>query len=301
MSTSPNDGFTLVTYGKRKRQRNSILSFNMYEIKSPGFHYEELPTTSRKKNIIRNWCKTSYDLEKYDIIPYDRTKALQPGFEKSIFFQDFKKLLSSSLQMWNPAKENKDEAIESNQLIDIICYGLGSFLSCNMAASQLMFLLALKDFLNVNNVSVYDPVFSKSEIEYLEKVGLNVLSINEEGKRTIVNKTLFFMPHCDLPLYNNLLWANWNIVNLSKLLIIGNTLSDYDLYPISNLKKLASYVHFVIQFVTEVKILDNLEYSGMNDMSIHYFEDEAMSKVPAHVWLETEEPVLSVNYAKDCE
>ena len=47
----------------------------------------------------------------------------------------------------------------------------------------------------------------------------------QEGKRAICQPTLFYMPHCGKPLYNNLLWANWGM-QLNQLVIIGNSFSN---------------------------------------------------------------------------
>lgn len=85
---------------------------------------------------------------------------------------------------------------------------------------------------------VFDPVIGKLEITVLEKLGCGVIKENEQGKRccyippkeagqsedatlgpwdvgeadeqALWRPTLFFMPHCPMRLYSNLLWANWS-------------------------------------------------------------------------------------------
>jgi len=42
------------------------------------------------------------------------------------------------------------------------------------------------------------------------------------------NFVLCFLPHCPRSLYNNLLHTNWNKDHLSRLIIIGNSFSQYD-------------------------------------------------------------------------
>lgn len=71
---------------------------------------------------------------------------------------------------------------------------------------------------------MYDPLFSPLEIAVLNRLGVAVLSENEEGKRSVAGEpTLFYMVHCGTALYNNLLWRNWSVDALSKMLIIGNS------------------------------------------------------------------------------
>ena len=40
--------------------------------------------------------------------------------------------------------------------------------------------------------------------------------------------TIFYMPHCNYNLYNNVLGTNWELNKLSKLILIGNDFSMYD-------------------------------------------------------------------------
>ena len=47
-------------------------------------------------------------------------------------------------------------------------------------------------------------------------------------KYTTKECTLFYMPHCGIAMYNNLLWANWDHSILSKIAIIGNRFSSYN-------------------------------------------------------------------------
>lgn len=46
----------------------------------------------------------------------------------------------------------------------------------------------------------------------------------QEGKHGVEGSaTLFYMVHCGKALYNNLLWRNWSVGALSKMVIIGNS------------------------------------------------------------------------------
>nr|XP_055230820.1 SRR1-like protein isoform X3 [Gorilla gorilla gorilla] len=107
-----------------------------------------------------------------------------------------------------------------------VCYGIGNFATCIIARNQLTFLLLLLEKCQIprSHCWVYDPLFSQLEIEVLNTLGVTVLSENEEGKRSIRGEpTIFYMLHCGTALYNNLLWSNWSVDALSKMVIIGNS------------------------------------------------------------------------------
>lgn len=106
-----------------------------------------------------------------------------------------------------------------------VCYGLGSFSSCVSARYQLSMLLLLLDAaqIELSDCFVYDPVFSSGEKDILRKLGLTVLTENEEGKRQANKPTLFYLLHCGKALYNNLLWKNWSKQCLTQIIIIGNS------------------------------------------------------------------------------
>ena len=64
-------------------------------------------------------------------------------------------------------------------------------------------------------------------MEALERLGVAQILVNEEGKRTVDKTTVFFMPHCPMQLYNNVIWANWSL-NLSNVIVVGNSFTLYD-------------------------------------------------------------------------
>lgn len=107
-----------------------------------------------------------------------------------------------------------------------------------------------------NKVSFYDPYFSEGDVKGLLQMGYAVPSENkvrctihsmsykrcfrppseldsffpqkkQRGRYTFEQKTLLFMPHCSVRLYENALRYNWNAESLRKILILGNTLGDY--------------------------------------------------------------------------
>jgi hypothetical protein len=75
----------------------------------------------------------------------------------------------------------------------------------------------------------YDPCMTVQEGKLLEQMGVEIISTNERGKRLVpddcTTRTLFFMPHCPMTLYTNVLHMNWE--RLDQIVIFGNNLTDY--------------------------------------------------------------------------
>jgi hypothetical protein len=107
-------------------------------------------------------------------------------------------------------------------------------------------------------VCLYDPCLSKEELEVLETVGIEAIGVNEECKRAAVageGATLFYMPHCARDMYNNVLWANWSVDALSRVLILGNRFSSYDeRHTDAELKCKANFMYLARAFVDEAAI-----------------------------------------------
>jgi len=82
------------------------------------------------------------------------------------------------------------------------------------------------------DMKFYDPCTSALEKRMLEE-NYNVMPLetNEQGKRQVnhsQNKTIFYMPHCPMRLYSNVLWANWEKSILTNIIILGNSLLAYN-------------------------------------------------------------------------
>lgn len=279
------DGFTHVSYkGKRKKHSKASVS--------PSF-------------ITKG---TQYSLQNLDSVMRD----IQEELKQSDFLINFKEDLHSVLDEWDLghlisqnsnedlSKECNDSAFACNikQDIDIVCYGLGQFSFCVIARYQLGLLLLLKSILHSTHVYIYDPQFSLEEIDFLKDLGMEVLSVNEEAKRQLKKKSVCFMPHCDLPLYNNILWANWSVKCLSKLVIIGNSFKNYKLNDArGRLKEKAKYVHLANKFLTEIRMNNTFRFSDIfNDLSFHYFKLNSLNRASDHspcLWTDLDEPGYS--------
>jgi hypothetical protein len=68
----------------------------------------------------------------------------------------------------------------------------------------------------------------------------------KEGKRSVQQRTLFFMPHCGRQLYSNVLWANWSPYQLEKILILGNSFALYEQNMIGYKPNKAKYIFKVL-------------------------------------------------------
>jgi hypothetical protein len=76
----------------------------------------------------------------------------------------------------------------------------------------------------------FEPLMTVEESIVLEKLDIHIIAENERGGRSVIDDEggcLFFMPHCPMTLYTNLLHANWDCLRESNILIFGNSLSSY--------------------------------------------------------------------------
>lgn len=109
----------------------------------------------------------------------------------------------------------------------IICYGIGSFEDSFESQAQMALIVGLKEQLEMSlhchlKCYIFDPVLTSTHYDFLEEAyGFTRININEECSRPVYEKTLFYMPHLDAHLYNNLLRSN--LERLSNLLILGNS------------------------------------------------------------------------------
>ncbi|RDD38227.1 SRR1-like protein [Trichoplax sp. H2] len=158
---------------------------------------------------------------------------------------------------------------------EIVCYGLGNFLSSASARYQLALLLILIEKLQIKNrCSIFDPVFTSDEKEILQDFGLQIITENEDCKRCVQMGTLFYMVHCERDMYNNLLASNWPRNNLRNVIIVGNCFSNYSLRLSCQRAQLeAFYIYNALTFVDENIIPNTFDYKDIfNDSAILYFK-----------------------------
>ncbi|KAI1295356.1 SRR1-like protein [Halotydeus destructor] len=188
--------------------------------------------------------------------------------ENSSYLKEVKQVILSSCEGSLP------------RISTIVSYGIGSFTDSVTSRYQLALCLLLKDWLVSESFYAYDPVFSESEKHYLRtRFKCTIITQNEECKRKIElssqGKTLFFMPHLDKPLYNNLLWANWDKRRLENLLLLGNSFHEmYNYMPSRVFNSEYAFIFNSIQLdILNEKPIDNVfKYNDIfNDFSLHSF------------------------------
>ena len=91
--------------------------------------------------------------------------------------------------------------------VELVCYGLGE-LETPSGSFQLALLLSLAAELQIAPSCVYcfDPIHTPQEEALLEQCGCQPLGHDEQAMRVCAVNTMFYMPHCPYPLYNNLMW-----------------------------------------------------------------------------------------------
>lgn len=125
-----------------------------------------------------------------------------------------------------------DKILSFHPQFHLVIYGIGSIDSFETPRLQFSLALVLHEQLKrqISSVEVFDPIISATERATMEELGVTVMEIDERGRREVKAPTLFFMPHCEVQLYDNLLNANWGCESLNKMVILGNSFGEYERY-----------------------------------------------------------------------
>lgn len=173
--------------------------------------------------------------------------------------------------------ENFRKVLGSESTMQMVIYGIGSIESFEPPRWQLSLAILMKrKFDWISKIEVFDPIISLTESRVMESLGCSVLSVNEHGKRKALSPTLFFMPHCEAELYENLLQANWRRDMLNQIVLFGNSFETYaqELSVFNKLSVGGSRKHimairrFVKEF--EVNIVSDDYYRAFNGSSFHF-------------------------------
>jgi len=217
-----------------------------------------------------------------------------------------------------------------------VCYGLGAFCCSRVSLLQLAFFLLARDASHCppHSTAIFDPLLGPACKAVCRAHGVAVLTVDERGLRrvpaaatttaaaaaaaTSATSTsccstkpwaLFFMPHCDRFLYENVLRANWSPDALSRVVIIGNSFSRYTEREFGKASA-ASLLTRVAPYTVEMPLVVALGGSkgagrsardedgddddggeiaaALNDTSVHTFKKEQL----AILWLSTQATLL---------
>lgn len=141
-------------------------------------------------------------------------------------------------------RSERQNNIDDQHLVfcDIVCYGIGNFskrysppmlqLTCALLLRDILQQFILDFSYSGNdrgcNVYYYEPCMTSTEQSVLKNYSFHVIDQNERGKRIVDRPTIFYMPHCPMRLYSNVVWANWDSILSGKILIFGNSFHAYD-------------------------------------------------------------------------
>jgi len=166
----------------------------------------------------------------------------------------------------------------------LVVYGLGSLEQ--PGAVHIRYQVALASLLAgllpalTSPPEAYDPVFTPLDEAVLPRCGLTITAHNEEGKRVATLPTLFFMPHCEVELTENLLQANVAAGTLGNVVILGNSFAQYhERWSLASARHLGRRrPEALLELcesarVCEVKVDDgDFEVAAaFNDLSLHTF------------------------------
>lgn len=179
----------------------------------------------------------------------------------------------------------------------IVVYGIGSFTTCSMARDQLSLIHALRQRIGPHIPAlVFDPVLQPQDYQLLQQhLQMEAIEENEACGRSIDKSTgmvLFFMPHLDKQLYDNLLRANWKKGTLDRILILGNSFANMaDSQPARILVSECPHVFQSLQLQIVREEALHFTEDSLNDLSLHAFvcgevTAEAMAAAVAEVGYE---------------
>ncbi|GJN01912.1 hypothetical protein PR202_ga19216 [Eleusine coracana subsp. coracana] len=127
----------------------------------------------------------------------------------------------------NPSiRDRISSMLGDHECMELVIYGLGSFEFDVKSQYQLAFALLLKEdnIFPVGDIEIYDPALSPADVMACFKLGIKVLLVNEQCRRSVEKPTLFFVP--GLKFTGNLIEANFSPKQLNKMILVSYGLKD---------------------------------------------------------------------------
>ncbi|CAF2334735.1 unnamed protein product [Brassica napus] len=225
----------------------------------------------------------SDDLE----VDIQRQARLKKKMESSIKKLESSKFYTALIeQLKSPEVSDQFRLVLGTETqLQMVVYGIGSIEAYESPRFQLSIAVLMKrEFDWVGNIEVFDPILSATESSVLESMGCTVLSVNEQARREALKPTLFFMPHCEANLYNNLLQANWRVDRLCRIALFGNSFQMYeeqvtvDPEVIRATKRIIAARRITREFAIET-VADDY-FPAFHDSSWHFFSSGLDSELP---------------------
>lgn len=171
------------------------------------------------------------------------------------------------------------KAVSSKGKMQMVIYGIGSIESYEPPRLQLSLAILMKRMFSwIGEVEVFDPVISLAESRVLAALGCSVLTVNELGRRQALRPMMFFMPHCEAELYDNLLEANWRPDLLNNITLFGNSFEAYEQH-LSVCKSVSladsrKHILAIRQFVKELAVDSSSDdfFRAFHGSSWHFFK-----------------------------
>ncbi|KAJ2371092.1 hypothetical protein IW150_004759 [Coemansia sp. RSA 2607] len=199
MSSNDGDGFTLVTSKSKRRLKNQ---------KPP-------PTTVGDLQGFYRVTKQQH-MSKPAATLIDQTLSSISSKRYTLATSGYLELLTTHIALLNKL-----------QPTEIVCYGMGSPTGSQTSQWQVSLVLEMRDALAPIRVFAFDPVATDTDCKVLDSLGISTISENEQARRMAHEGTVFYMPHCEQFLYENLVAANWTRERLERVVVVGNRFARY--------------------------------------------------------------------------
>ncbi|CAN6249919.1 unnamed protein product [Urochloa humidicola] len=114
----------------------------------------------------------------------------------------------------------------AHDCMELVIYGLGSFEFDVKSQYQLAFALVLKEdkVFPLGDIEIYDPALSPADVKACFDLGVRVLLVNQQCRRSVEKPTLFYVP--GLKYVGNLMETNFSPEQLNKIIIVSYGFKD---------------------------------------------------------------------------
>jgi hypothetical protein len=183
------------------------------------------------------------------------------------------------LRALRAARDEIGELVARHRVDAVVCYGVGSATLSSQARVQLACALMFARAVPVQ-LQLFEPVLCEPERELLRSAfGVDVLSVNDEGRRVAAQRTLFFMPHCPRGLYHNLVQCNAHADTLPHVVLVGNSFAQYDLICAPESRSLVEAVADRCAIEALPERLEALAGDAVRSLAVHTFSATTLDGV----------------------